>query len=104
MSTLAGHSALYSIVRMALNGFKSSFNPARQHPRLHTYPTMEDPTSESAGPATGLLAAYEFDPDATWLVLACDYPLITFPHSSNHAKKTLRLRRVLGMRDDFMNP
>ncbi|KAI1049880.1 hypothetical protein LB506_002017 [Fusarium annulatum] len=32
---------------------------------------------ESNGPAVGLLAAYESDPEATWLVVACDYPCIT---------------------------
>jgi molybdopterin-guanine dinucleotide biosynthesis protein A len=31
----------------------------------------------SKGPAAGLLAAYESDPAATWLVVACDYPSIT---------------------------
>ena len=29
------------------------------------------------GPAAGLLAAHRHDPTCTWLVLACDYPLIT---------------------------
>lgn len=32
---------------------------------------------QSKGPAAGLLAAYESDSEATWLVLACDYPCIT---------------------------
>ncbi|KAL7944131.1 bifunctional molybdenum cofactor biosynthesis protein [Trichoderma barbatum] len=36
-----------------------------------------NPTLASAGPAAGLLSAYDSDPNATWLVLACDYPLIT---------------------------
>lgn len=31
---------------------------------------------ESSGPASGLLAAHALDPAATWLVLACDYPLL----------------------------
>jgi len=31
----------------------------------------------SAGPAAGLLAAHHAHPDSTWLVLACDYPLMT---------------------------
>lgn len=34
-------------------------------------------TMASAGPATGLLAAFQSDPKATWLVMACDYPLLT---------------------------
>ncbi|KAL8382335.1 hypothetical protein RB595_006223 [Gaeumannomyces hyphopodioides] len=29
------------------------------------------------GPAAGLLAAHDADPDAAWLVLACHYPLLT---------------------------
>ena len=29
------------------------------------------------GPTAGLLAAYHNDPDAHWLVVACDYPLLT---------------------------
>ncbi|EXM16111.1 hypothetical protein V3481_010865 [Fusarium oxysporum f. sp. vasinfectum] len=32
---------------------------------------------ESKGPATGILAACDSDPEATWLVVACDYPCIT---------------------------
>ncbi|KAF4962373.1 hypothetical protein FSARC_9539 [Fusarium sarcochroum] len=32
---------------------------------------------ESKGPAAGLLAAFESDSEATWLVVACDYPCIT---------------------------
>ncbi|KAF5667670.1 Heterokaryon incompatibility protein [Fusarium denticulatum] len=31
----------------------------------------------SKGPAAGLLAAYESNSEATWLVVACDYPCIT---------------------------
>lgn len=34
-------------------------------------------TVASAGPATGLLAAFRSDPKTTWLVMACDYPLLT---------------------------
>lgn len=29
------------------------------------------------GPAAGLLAAFTYDPTVHWLVLACDYPLLT---------------------------
>lgn len=35
-----------------------------------------DRTGQDIGPAGGLLAAYALDPDTTWLVLACDYPLL----------------------------
>lgn len=34
-------------------------------------------TVASVGPAAGLLAAFRFDPKATWLVVACGYPLLT---------------------------
>ena len=35
------------------------------------------------GPAAGLLAALHADPHCTWLVLACDYPLISVPELRN---------------------
>lgn len=41
------------------------------------FDSEENATSESAGPVAGLLAAHRTDPDATWLVAACDYPLLT---------------------------
>ena len=34
-------------------------------------------TDISAGPPAGLMAAYNSRSDATWLVVACDYPLLT---------------------------
>lgn len=33
--------------------------------------------TESAGPTAGLLAAHQQFPDATWIVIACDYPMLT---------------------------
>lgn len=41
------------------------------------YDLEANETGRSAGPAAGLLAAYRSNPDMTWLVLACDYPLMT---------------------------
>ncbi|KFA74409.1 hypothetical protein S40288_03984 [Stachybotrys chartarum IBT 40288] len=41
------------------------------------YDLETNESTESAGPASGLLAAYHGNPDATWLVLACDYPFVT---------------------------
>lgn len=35
------------------------------------------PDDNGIGPAAGLLAAYKNDPHAHWLVIACDYPLLT---------------------------
>lgn len=37
----------------------------------------EDGGKSDIGPAAGLLAAHRRDPQATWIVAACDYPLIT---------------------------
>ena len=34
-------------------------------------------TEEDMGPAGGLLAAHRFDPQATWQVVACDYPFLS---------------------------
>lgn len=33
-------------------------------------------TDVSSGPASGLVAAHAYDPEASWLVVACDYPLV----------------------------
>jgi molybdopterin-guanine dinucleotide biosynthesis protein A len=44
------------------------------------YDTPYGPSAAQAvdiGPAAGLLAAHQHDPRCTWLVLACDYPLIS---------------------------
>lgn len=37
----------------------------------------EDSCSDDIGPAAGLMAAYREDPSALWLVVACDFPLLT---------------------------
>ncbi|KAB8246413.1 MobA-like NTP transferase domain-containing protein [Aspergillus flavus] len=34
-------------------------------------------TENDMGPAGGLLAAHRFDPQVTWLVVACDYPFLS---------------------------
>lgn len=41
------------------------------------YDLESNNTSESAGPAQGLLSAFKFNPTTTWLVVAVDYPLLT---------------------------
>lgn len=35
--------------------------------------------TEGNGPLTGLVTAFDFNPDAAWMVLACDLPLIDAP-------------------------
>jgi molybdopterin-guanine dinucleotide biosynthesis protein A len=37
---------------------------------------IADDTEQDIGPAAGLLAAHRTDSAATWLVIACDYPLL----------------------------
>jgi molybdopterin-guanine dinucleotide biosynthesis protein A len=37
---------------------------------------ITDTVPVEMGPAAGLLAAHEYDRSATWLVIACDYPLL----------------------------
>lgn len=41
-----------------------------------TLKLVMDDAEQDIGPAAGLLAAHHHKPAATWLVLACDYPLI----------------------------
>lgn len=36
----------------------------------------DEQRERSIGPAAGLLAAYTEDPEATWMVVGCDYPLL----------------------------
>lgn len=41
-------------------------------------PTLNDEQElGDIGPASGLMAAYSTDPTATWLVVACDFPLLS---------------------------
>jgi molybdopterin-guanine dinucleotide biosynthesis protein A len=40
---------------------------------------IADDTEQEIGPAAGLLAAHRTDSAATWLVIACDYPLLEGP-------------------------
>lgn len=40
------------------------------------YDLEANQTGRSAGPAAGLLAAFQAFPDSSWLVLACDYPFM----------------------------
>lgn len=41
------------------------------------YDTTRDSDENDIGPAAGLLAAHAARPDAHWLIVACDYPLIS---------------------------
>jgi molybdopterin-guanine dinucleotide biosynthesis protein A len=49
---------------------------------LHNFPELKpvfDEQEEDIGAASGLLAAHSTHPDAKWLVLTCDYPLLPPP-------------------------
>jgi molybdopterin-guanine dinucleotide biosynthesis protein A len=37
---------------------------------------IQDGITQDIGPAAGLLAAHRSDPKATWLIVACDFPLL----------------------------
>ena len=39
--------------------------------------TETSQSEESKGPASGILAAFQHNPEATWLVVACDFPCVT---------------------------
>jgi molybdenum cofactor guanylyltransferase len=52
-------------------------SPPRPRKLQLIYDTETSLSSKSSGPAAGLIAAYAFAPTATWLVLACDYPIMT---------------------------
>ncbi|QDH15382.1 molybdenum cofactor guanylyltransferase [Oecophyllibacter saccharovorans] len=47
-----------------------------QDPVRAAYPQIVDEAGAVRGPAAGLLAAHHAYPQATWLVLACDLPLL----------------------------
>jgi molybdopterin-guanine dinucleotide biosynthesis protein A len=37
---------------------------------------IPDTATQEIGPSAGLLAAHQHDPGATWLIVACDFPLL----------------------------
>lgn len=55
---------------------------------------------ESAGPSTGLLSAYYAQPETSWLVLACDLPLI----SRQSVEYLIRSRRPERAATSFISP
>lgn len=61
------------------NGFRKEITPDTPDQVNKSKVKIEivwDDTHEDIGPAAGLLSAFHQDPNATWLVVACDYPLI----------------------------
>jgi molybdopterin-guanine dinucleotide biosynthesis protein A len=76
-----------SIIQNKLQGFNLPKSWQDRVTFLYDDPSQDDsipyitakakPDDNRIGPAAGLLAAYKNDPHAHWLVIACDYPLLT---------------------------
>jgi molybdopterin-guanine dinucleotide biosynthesis protein A len=71
--SIASRSSLDETLRNGSVQFspESSSSPISLNIKLIT-----DDIEEDIGPAAGLVAAHHADPTATWLVVACDYPLL----------------------------
>lgn len=59
------------------HGLISIDNPHSDNHRDIELVAIIDDTENDMGPAAGLLAAWRYDPTATWLVVACDFPLLS---------------------------
>lgn len=59
------------------SGQTSAMDLAGSHKISKHVQPIYDPTTVPLGPAAGLIAAHICAPSATWLVVACDYPLLT---------------------------
>lgn len=67
---------LYDLVKAHVPDTYLSFRADQQPALSDNIPVITD-NVEGAGPAVGLLSAHAAFPDAAWLVLACDLPLIS---------------------------
>ncbi|KAJ2981900.1 hypothetical protein NQ176_g1741 [Zarea fungicola] len=72
-------------VSVAQESVLGSFMPDNMASARLILDEEKNTTSRSAGPASGLLSAYHMDSTATWMVVGCDYPLLT-----THALNCLR--------------
>jgi len=61
----------------ALPGNNTESKQTRRPTLRILYDARGNNTTDSAGPAAGLLATHRAHPDATWLVVGCDYPFVT---------------------------
>jgi molybdopterin-guanine dinucleotide biosynthesis protein A len=71
--SLAGRSTIDNILRDESAYISSADNSTLTAIKLKI---ITDDATQDIGPAAGLLAAHNYDEDATWLVIACDYPLL----------------------------
>lgn len=71
--SVADRSELDAVLR---KGVISLPFPSTANPTPIKLSLLRDDQGQDIGPAAGLLAARRADPEATWLVVACDYPLL----------------------------
>lgn len=69
----------------------------------HVEPIYE-PTSVPLGPAAGLIAAHVCAPSATWLVVGCDYPLLTAHTLQQLVKEYVPPVTCFGNEQGFLKP
>lgn len=66
---------LYNLVRKLCGNTYLSIREDQKDLYADTLPTITD-RNVYRGPFNGILSAHEFDPEASWLVVACDLPLM----------------------------
>jgi len=65
-----------TLLRSELDDVWVGVRPDQVHMSVrHTYPLLED-RLQNVGPAAGILAAHAHAPQAAWLVVACDMPML----------------------------
>jgi len=75
-----------------------SCNKEQTH-HLQGFPVIED-SIEGQGPMIGILSAFQRDPEAAWLIVACDLPFLT-EKTVNHLVKH---RNASKLATAFHNP
>ena len=67
----------YQLLSLVCESVFVSVRPdQRNDPLRSAYPQIED-LHDNTGPIAGIVAAQQTHPEAAWLVLACDLPLVT---------------------------
>jgi len=65
-----------NLLRSQLDDVWVAVRPDQAHMAVrNAYPLLED-RLQNVGPAAGILAAHEYAPQAAWLVVACDMPML----------------------------
>lgn len=71
--SIADRSVLDETLRNGIIPLASAMNPCSTSIKLKK---ISDNPDQDIGPVAGLLSAYHYDTEATWLIIACDYPLL----------------------------